>query len=185
MLLGAQTKYLMASHGDLETPLTKTKGSPHFLPILFIHLLDLLFLPSPRFRRRGKRTDQYQSGHLKKGSIFLSGALLLVWREKRIQAKWCHLWHRVLISLLLSGPVSTEMPSNAWLDNPIYKYKKKKVLPSHGGVLVRRGINQFTAYSAKANEVQWESWGYKVRSAILLPFSIGDNPVLLNTEYLC
>lgn len=35
MLLGAQTKYLIASPCNLETPLTKTKGTPHFLSFSF------------------------------------------------------------------------------------------------------------------------------------------------------
>lgn len=56
MLLGAQTKYLMASRGNLETPLTKTKGHPtFFLFFSFIPSALSFCLSSPLFFQRGKK----------------------------------------------------------------------------------------------------------------------------------
>lgn len=81
MLPGAQTKYLMASHSDLETHLTKTKGTPHFLPILFIHPFNALFLSGPLFHLRGKETNSKNSRHLK-GPAF-SRAVLCFWPERK------------------------------------------------------------------------------------------------------
>lgn len=71
----------MASHSDLETPLTKTKGTPHFLPILFIHPWNSLFLSGPLFHWRGKETNSNKSGHLK-GPAF-SKAVLCFWPERK------------------------------------------------------------------------------------------------------
>lgn len=172
MLLGAQTKYLMASHGNLETPLTKTKGhSTFFLFFSFIpSTLSLCLALSSTREEKGQN-----SGYLK-GLFFPKqcSAFSLTGSEdirKMMPFVTLGFQYQFLCSSWELFPRRCR-----WILGwtiPCEKWRQKSVVSSYGGVRARRGLNQFTTYNARANEVQWESRGYKVRSAILLPFSTG------------
>lgn len=71
MLLGAQTKYLMVSHCDLETLLTKTKGHPTFFLFFSTIPSALSFSPSgPVFQRERKRGLTKTTVDISKGFNF-------------------------------------------------------------------------------------------------------------------